>query len=138
MFMSKMFRLVINPSNFSFPYDISLFNETLQAVFSLLSQILGLQDDKLVTEIMVGTVCLVSQSTKEFSLSFDQYLVENISYQLEHFNYDGKVFDYQTLLMLMVITENLDELKQIEPINFSDNTNLSQRMQPSHSSHLLV
>ena len=76
---------------------------------------------------MVGTVCLVSQSTKQFNLSFDQYLVEKISYQLEHFNYDGKVFNYQTLLMLMVITENLDELKQIEPINFSDSTNLSQR-----------
>ena len=29
MFMSKMFRPDINPSNFSFPYDISLFNETL-------------------------------------------------------------------------------------------------------------
>ena len=50
-----------------------------------------------------------------------------ISYQLEHFNSDGKVFNYQTLLMLMVITTNLDELKQIEPINFSDSTNLSQR-----------
>ena len=80
IFMSKMFRPDISPSNFSFPYDISLFNETLQSVFSLLSQILGLQDDKLVTEIMVGTVCLVSQSTKEFILSFDQYLVEKVSY----------------------------------------------------------
>ena len=29
--------------------------------------------------------------------------------------------------MLMVTIENLDELKQIEPINFSDSTNLSQR-----------
>lgn len=125
--MSKMFRPDISPSNFSFPYDISLFNETLQALFSLFSQILGLQDYKLVTKIMLGTMCLVIQSTKEFSLSFDQYLVENISYQLEHFNSDGKVFNYQTLLMLMVIIENLDELKQIEPINFSYSTNLSQR-----------
>ena len=71
IFMSKMFRPDINPSKFSFPYDISLFSQTLQAVFSLLSQILGLQDDKLVIEIMVGIVCLVSQSTKDFNLSFD-------------------------------------------------------------------
>ena len=76
---------------------------------------------------MVGTVSLVSQSIKQFSLSFDQYLVEKISYQLEHFNSDGKVFNYQTLLMLMVITENLDELKQIEPIDFSYSIYLSQR-----------
>ena len=99
-----MFKPDISPSKSSFPYDISLFNQTLQAVFSLLSQILGLQDDKLVTEIMVGTMYLVSQSTKEFNLSFDQYLVDKISYQLEHFNSDGKVFNYQTLLMLIVIT----------------------------------
>ena len=59
-FMSKMFKLDISPSNYSFPYDISLFFETLQAIFSLLSQILGLEDDKTVTEIMVGIVCLVS------------------------------------------------------------------------------
>ena len=84
-FMSKMFKPDISPSNYSFPYDISLFSETLQAVFSLLSQILGLEDDKTVTEIMVGIVCLVSQSAKEFNLSFDQYLAERIAYQLEHF-----------------------------------------------------
>lgn len=71
MFMSKMFRQDINPSKFSFPYDISLFSETLQVVFSLLIQILCLEDDKSIIKIMVGTICLVSQSTKEFSLSFD-------------------------------------------------------------------
>ena len=76
---------------------------------------------------MVGIVCLVSQSAKEISLSFDQYLVERIAYQLERFQSDGKVFNYQTLLMLMIITENLDELRQMEPIHFSDDTNLSQR-----------
>ena len=111
MFMSKIFRPDIRPSNFSFPYDISLLSETLQVVFSLLSQILGLEDDKSVTEIMVGIVCLVSQSTEEFILSFDQYLVERISYQLEHFHSDGKTFNCQTLLMLMIITENLVELR---------------------------
>lgn len=101
--MSKMFKPDISPSNYSFPYDISLFSETLQAFFSLLSQNLGLEDDKTVTKIMVGIVSLVSQSAKEFNLSFDQYLVERIAYQLEHFQSDGKTFNYQTLLMLMII-----------------------------------
>ena len=67
--MSKMFIPDISPSNVSLPYHISLFSETLQVVFSLLSQILGLEDDKSITEIMVGTVCLVIQSTKEFLLA---------------------------------------------------------------------
>jgi hypothetical protein len=99
-FMSKMFLPNISPSNFSFPYDISLFTETVQVVFSLLSQFLGLENDKSVTYVMVGTVYLVSQSVKEFELSFDQYIADRISYQLEHFNSDGKTFNYQTLLIL--------------------------------------
>ena len=82
----------------------------LSRPFSL-SQILGLDNDILVTEVMVGTVCLVSQSVKEFALSFDQYLVDKISYQLEHFHSNGKVFNYQTLLLLMVITDNLTKLR---------------------------
>ena len=70
-FMSKMFLPDISPSNFSFPYDISLLIETIQVVFYLLSQILGLENDRSITEVMVGTVCLVNQSIKEFELSFD-------------------------------------------------------------------
>ena len=76
---------------------------------------------------MVGIVFLVIKSTKEVSFSFDQYLAEKIAHQLEHFQSDGKVFNYQTLLMLMIITENLNELRQMEPIHFSDDTDLSQR-----------
>lgn len=124
-FMSKMFKPDISPSNYAFPCDNSLFFEALQAIFSVLSQILGLEDDKIVIEIMVGIVYLVSQSTKEVTLSFDYYLVDKIAYQLEHFQSDGKIFNYQTLLMLMIITKNLDELRQMEPIHFLDDTNVS-------------
>ena len=64
--MSKMFIPDVSPSNFTSPYDISLFIETIQVVFALISQILVLSNDKLVTEVMLGTICLVSQSTKDF------------------------------------------------------------------------
>ena len=110
-FMSKMFKPDVSPSNHAFPYDRSLFSEPLQAAFSILSQILGLEDDSKVTEIMVGVICLVSQSSKEINLNFDQYLAERIAYKLGHFQSDGKVFNYQTLLMLMIIIENLPELR---------------------------
>ena len=76
---------------------------------------------------MVGVICLISQSSREINLSFDQYLAEKIAYQLGHFLSNGKVFNYQMLLMLMIITENLHELRQMEPVHFSDNTYLSQR-----------
>ena len=59
-----MFKPDISPSNYAFPYDSSLFSESLQAVFSMLSQILGLENNKTITEIMVGIICLVSQSVK--------------------------------------------------------------------------
>ena len=110
-FMSKMFRLDVNPSNYTFPYDITLFIEPIQVVFNLLSQILGLDSHRYVTKVIVGTVCLVSQSRKEFALKFDEFLVERISSQLKNFHNDGKVFNYQTLLLLIVITENLPSLQ---------------------------
>ena len=92
--MSKMFICDVSPTNFTIPYVISLFIETIQAIFTLLSQILGLDIDKLVIEVMVGTICLVSQSTKEFSLNFDHFLVYEICYHLEHFHTEGKAFNY--------------------------------------------
>ena len=79
-FMSKMFRPDVSPSNQAFPYDSSFFSEPLQETFSILSQILGLEDDSKFTKIMVGVICLVSQFSKEINLSFDQYLAERIAY----------------------------------------------------------
>ena len=96
IFMSKMFRL-----------DVAHAITLSYMIFSLLSQILGLDSDQLVTEVMAGTICLISQSTKEFTLNFDQFMVDKISYQLEHFHSKGKVFNYKILLLLIVITENL-------------------------------
>ena len=58
--MSNMFRLDASQSNFTFPYDIILDIEPIHVVFSLLSQISGLDSDIYVTEVMVETVCLVS------------------------------------------------------------------------------
>ena len=97
-FMSKMFRPNISPSNYTFPYDISLFIETIQAMFPLLNQIIGLDSDQFVTEVMLGIVYLVSQSTKQFTLNFDQFMVKRISYQLEHFHYEGKGFQLPNIV----------------------------------------
>ena len=59
--MSKMLKPDVSPTHAAFPYDVSLFTKPIQAVFSLMSQILGLDSDKLVRKVMVGTLCLVSQ-----------------------------------------------------------------------------
>ena len=95
--------------------------------FSLMSQILGLYSDKLVIEVMVGTLFLVSQSKEQLCFNYDEFLVERINSQLDNFHNSGKVFRYQTLLMLIVINSNLQTLQQMEPVLFVDNVNLSER-----------
>ena len=71
-----MFKADVSPSQFSFPYDVSLFISPIQVVFTLLSQILGLESDQHVTEVMVGTICLVNQTRKEVAIHFGNFLVE--------------------------------------------------------------
>ena len=76
---------------------------------------------------MVGTLYIVSQSKEQHCFNYDEFLVERISSQLENFHSSGKVFRYQTLLMLSVINSNLQTLQQIEPELFVKNVNLSER-----------
>ena len=75
-----------------FPYDLSSFLDPIQAIFSLLSQILESDSDQLVTELMVGILVLVSQFTEPRVFRYEQFLVERITSQLENFNNSGKVF----------------------------------------------
>ena len=58
-FMLKLFKPYDNTTHATFPYDLSLFIEPIQAIFSLMSQILGPYIDQLVTEVMVRTIYLV-------------------------------------------------------------------------------
>ena len=59
-FMLKLFKPEVNQTHDTFPYDLSLFSEPIQAIFSLMSHILGLDSDQLVTEFMVATLCLMN------------------------------------------------------------------------------
>ena len=114
-FMSKLFKPYVIPTHASFPYNISLVIEPIQAIFSLMSQILGLDSDQLVIEVMVGTLCLVSQSKEQLCFNYDEFIVERINSQLENFHSSRKVLRYQTLLILIVINSNLQTLQQMEP-----------------------
>ena len=74
--MSKMFRVDISPSQFSFPYDVSLFSSPIQVVSSLSIQILCLESNQHITEVMVGTIYLVSQTRNEVAIHFDNFIVD--------------------------------------------------------------
>ena len=59
----------------SFSYDVNLFQDSVQVVFSLLSQILGLDNDKLVIEVILGFLMKLSHSeSKSKFLNFDEFL----------------------------------------------------------------
>lgn len=61
-FMAKLLKPDANQTQHTFPYDLSSFLEPIQAILSLLSQILGLDSDQSITEVMIGMMYLVSQS----------------------------------------------------------------------------
>ena len=110
-FMAKLLKLEINQTHATFPYDISSFSELIQAIFSLLIQILGLKSVQFVTEVMIGTLYLVSQSKEQKIIKYDEFLIERINFQLENFHNSRKIFRYQTLLMFIVINNNLQTLQ---------------------------
>lgn len=92
--MDKLLKPDVNQTQDTFPYDLSSFLKPIQAILSLLSEILGLDSDRSVTEVMIGTLYLVSQFKEHRSFRYEEFLVERITSQLENFNNSGKIFRY--------------------------------------------
>ena len=70
----------------TFPCKNSIFQDPLQSLFSLMNQILGLDDDRLVFEVMAWCLLEVSQSKSSKCINFDEFLAEKIHFQLEKFH----------------------------------------------------
>ena len=118
-FMSKILKPGVIETQDMFPYDLSSFLDPIQAIFWLLSQILGSDSDQLVIEVMVGTLFLVSQSQAPRIFRYEEFLVDRITSQLENFNNSGKIFRYHTLLILIVMNNNLQTFQQMHPTYFA-------------------
>jgi hypothetical protein len=58
----------------------------VQWACSLLSQILGLDNDKFVVEVMLGFLLVCFLSGQPVSVSFDEFIAENIHQQLVRFH----------------------------------------------------
>ena len=81
-----------------FPYNLSSFLDPIQAIFSLLIQILGSDSDQLVTEVMVGTLILVIQFIEQRIFRYEQFLVKRITSQLDNFSNSGKFWKLKWIL----------------------------------------
>ena len=92
-----------------------------------MSQILGLESDKNVTEVMIGILCLCSQSSSECSFDFVEFLAARMLYQLKNFQSSGSLFRYPTLKMLLLINENKQALDSMEPNFFNRGDKLLQK-----------
>ena len=94
-------------------------------VLSLVSQVLGLDDDCHVSEVVLGfllkmsSISLGSESQLVHVFSLDEYLVEAIHIQLVEFS---KVifFKYQSYLLNMLLCSNVTELQFLSTIFSSD------------------
>ena len=106
-FLSKFLKSNQNIEGLSLPYSIDLFNYSIRPFFSLMSDILGLDDDRLVNEVMLGFLVKFSQSEERNKcLNFDEFLVEKIHSQIMNFHIE-ECFKYQDLLLLWIIHTNL-------------------------------
>ena len=96
-FMSNLLKPDHVSEKLSFPYDLQVFKDCVKPFFALLSQVLGLDNDKKVQEVMVSLMYSLSQfvSTNQ-DINFDEFLAESIHSQLMNFHTE-KAFRYQTL-----------------------------------------
>ena len=73
----------------SFPMDVCLFQEEVQLVLSILSQILVYDNDKLMTEVMIGFLLKTNLPKPETNqvccFDFDEFLATTIHFQLAYF-----------------------------------------------------
>ena len=85
------------------PLSSELFINHVVASISLLSQILFLDSDIMVSEVMVGILLHLSKS--EAGIKFDEFLVGEINSHLEKFHLD-KIFRYQAYLFSIIVSSN--------------------------------
>ena len=91
-------------------------------MFSLLSQVLGLDHDQEVLEMMLGFLMIYHEAEKSqgsITVAFDQLFSESMHGQFVNFQYISK-FRYQTYLLKFLVEFNLSELQGKDPEMFAN------------------
>jgi hypothetical protein len=94
--------------------NVSIIVIDVQRVYSLLSQMLGLDNDKYLVEVMLGFLLTFFQS--EFGLSirisFDEFIADNIHKQIVNFR-SLRHFRYYTYLLKIFLETNKREFPEV-------------------------
>ena len=106
--------------HYTYPIDVEEFNEETQCITTLLSQFLGMDTDKYVTESMMILLFTLStcpvnsedpiQSIQVSFLKFDEFLVENFHSQLVDFP-NTRTFRFRSYLLRMFLSFNEENLQ---------------------------
>lgn len=132
-FYQVFLSLVSHPS----PYDINIFQENVQLIFSLFNQILGLDSGNFLSEVMSRFLVHLSQFVSVSKcLNFVEFLDDKIHSQLvsiHMFNH----FRFQTYLVNIFYYCNQPKLKQLEPKVFSDKSIILAEMRGITTFHFI-
>ena len=112
----QFLQTILNPGtdtqSLKYPCSISNFKREVQIVFSLLSQVLGLDYDQEISEVMLGFLVVYFEADKSedsVTIAFDQFLSESINCQMVNFKLLQK-FRYAAYLVKFIIDFNLNIL----------------------------
>jgi hypothetical protein len=111
LFLQTIVKPEHHSESLSLPANLSVMIVEVQWACSLLSQILGLDNDKLVVEVMLGILLIFFQSGQSVCVSFDEFIAENIHQQLVNFS-SLRHFRYYSHLLRMFLGSNNTELPE--------------------------
>ena len=94
------------------PLSSELFINPVVSTISLLSKILGLDSDIMVSEVMLGILLYLSHF--EAGVKLNEFLDEVMNSHLEKFHLD-KHFRYQVYLFSIIASSNRHTLKVMDP-----------------------
>ena len=117
----KFFQAILKTSasskTLTTPIPSKLFINPIRSVVSLSIQILYLDNDSMVTEVMLGTFLYLSQF--EAVIKFEKFLARGINSQLGKFHLD-KHFKYQVYVFSIIVSSNRKSLEGMEPYVFKE------------------
>ena len=106
-YKNKLFQIILNTPVLSetliTPLSFKLFLNPVVSAISLLSQILGLDRNIMVSKVMLGI--LLHPIQYEAGIKFDEFFPEEINSHLENFDLD-KHFSYQVYLFSIIVSSN--------------------------------
>jgi hypothetical protein len=111
LFLQTIVKPEHHSESLSLPVSISVMIVEVQWACSLLSQILGLDNDKFVVEVMLGFLLIFFLSGQSVCVSFDEFIAENIHQQLVNFS-SLRHFRYYSHLLRMFLGSNNTELPE--------------------------